>query len=496
MRRGVGLLAILLLAPVLASAQDAQGDSSKARLLFQQKNFTGAAAILERIQRSGHPTGADFILLGLCYTELHELDKAEGVLALAAAVSPPSAALLDARGNLAFARKRYADAVDLFREARRLDPRDADARAGLVASLSNRGVELVGQGTVDEARKLFLEAVGLDPGSIPALRNLALVEMGSRDLAAAGGHLEQALQLSPNDVQLLKLLFIVRNDQGDKAAMMTLLDRLVALQPSDPEPHAALGRLLEQQGRAQDAARLFGEAVSLGTQDPLPYLRVGEARRDRYALHDAIAKAVQMISALQTQESQAVGRARGPEDLKGAKLISIKVEDVRSTLGSALSLLREIDGDATFQQDLTRLRSWYPGSVDLLAALARLYQEKDLWADALAAWQQILAQHPVDPDAQAGAGLAYERLGNREQAALSYRRALDMQPESASLYAALRRLYAGRETELRQIYLDLSLRQTRNVVLLGQLADLEDTLGLAADAARHRARAQEIQSGS
>ena len=490
------VLAILLIPNALLAAQPTAGDSLQARQLFHDKKFADAAAVLERIEDAGRAAPADLILLGLCYTELKELDKAGSVLDLASAVAPPSAALLDARANLAFARKRFADAVELFRQARRLDSSDADAKAGLVSSLSNLGVELVGQGKVDEARALFREALALDPESPPALRDVALLEIDAGDFPAAAGHLERALAAAPNDVQILKLLFVVRNSQGDAAAMEQVLDRLIAVQPSDPEPYAALGRLLEQQGHPQEAASRFRQAVDRGTQDPLPYLRIGAALRDRYKLHDAIGKAVQMISTLQVQESQAVGSARSPRDLRGARLVFTKVEDVRGTLGSALSLLREIDGDELFLQDLARLQSWYPGSTDLLAALGRLYQENGRWSDALASWRQILQVHPLDAEAQQGAGLAWEKLGDRDDAALAYRRALDLQPESADLYAALRRLYTGREADLLQILLDLSQRQTRNVVLLGQLANLEESLGLAADAARHRARAQEIQAGS
>jgi len=249
------------------------------------------------------------------------------------------------------------------------------------------------------------------------------------------------------------------------------------------------------QGKEASALEEFRLAVDRGSQDPLPYLRVGAAELNRYILHDAVGKSVQLIATFQIQASKAVGKARKAEDLQGAKLLTTKVEEVRATLASALSLLREIDGDALFEEDLTRLQEWYPGSVDLSAGLGRLFKEKERWGDSLAVWERILHDHPLDAEAREGAGLAMEKQGQTDQAIMAYRRALEVDPRSADLYAALRRLYTGREDELRQVLLDRSYRDTRNALLFRELAGLESGLGLAEDAAIHSARAVEIDSG-
>ena len=92
-------------------------------------------------------------------------------------------------------------------------------------------------------------------------------------------------------------------------------------------------------------------------------------------------------------------------------------------------------------------------------------------------------------------GLAFEKLGDAEQAITAYRRARDLSPKAPELYRALERLYTGREDDLRQVLLDISYRETRNVVLLRELAKVEGDLGLHADADKHLSRAAEIESG-
>lgn len=460
MKARVAFLAFLI--PVFSAAgQSLSEDPGRARLLFDQKKYGEAAVILERIQRAGRSAPADLILLGMCYTEMNELDKAASVLDQAAMVAPRSAALLNAQGNLAFVRKDYLGALGFFGEANQIDPQDPGARAGLVASL----------------------------------HNAAVLELGRNDAASAARHLRQALDIAPDDIGLLKLLFLALNALGDAKAMLPVLDRLIQVEPADPEPYAAKARLLEQQDRAKDAFGLFQQAVDKGSQDPLPFLRVGEAKRDRFLLHDAVGKAVHLISALQLEASQALSTVKGPDQLRGARLISTKIEDVRATLASSLSVLREIDGGSLFEEDLSRLQSWYPGSVDLTAAVGRLAEETGKWNEALTAWQHVLRDHPLDAEAQAGEGRAFEKLGNKDQAILAYRRARELRPDSRESYEALERLYAGKEAELVQILSDAAYRETRNALLFRELAKIEDGLGMKADADRHRARAGEIESG-
>jgi tetratricopeptide (TPR) repeat protein len=493
--RSIITLFVLLIPLSAATAQALTEESRQAHILFDQKKFSDAAALLEKVTARGDPSPSDLILLGMCYTELNQLEKAATALDTAALMTPHGALLLDARGNLAFARKRFAEALDAFREAHSVDPEDRNAVAGMVASLCNYGVELFGQGKASDAENAFANALQLDPRSVPALRDMGILELQKGDLAASAGWLEKGLVVSPRDVELLKMLFLIRNRQGDTAAMQSILDRLIEVQPADPEPYAAKARLLEQQGKTQEASQMFLQAVEKGSQDPLPFLRIGEKRRDRYLLHDAVGRAVHLISSLQLSASQALGKQGSANDLRGAKLITSKIEDVRATLVSSLALLREIDGDSLFEEDLGRLQSWYPGSVDLLAALGKLDQEKGKWQDALAAWQGILKEHPLDEEAQAGAGLAFEKLGDKDQAIAAYRRAREIEPGSADLYSALERLYTGREEELQQVLLDVSYRETRNAVLFRELAKIEAGLGLQADADKHLARAFEIESG-
>jgi tetratricopeptide (TPR) repeat protein len=88
-------------------------------------------------------------------------------------------------------------------------------------------------------------------------------------------------------------------------------------------------------------------------------------------------------------------------------------------------------------------------------------------------------------------------LGRSEQAALAYRRALELDPLNEQLYESLFRVYraSGREDELLGLLEELSLRDRRNPVLLGRLAELADRRGLYEQAGAYRRRRAELEVG-
>ena len=494
--RGTFLLVLLVICQPLLFAQTSTADLLQARRLFDQKKYAEAVALLEKADQRGQAKPADLVLLGMSYTELQQYANAGSALDKAAILQPKSPALMAARGSLAFALKRFSDAFTFFQAAHELDPGSASALAGMVASLVDEGAELFTRGKAEEARQRLLAALAYDPGSIPAMRNLAILELQAGAPEKAAVLLEKAIAQSPKEAQLLRLLFLARNRQGDTAAQVFVLERLTAVQPADPEPWAVKGRLLELQGNGSEAAAAFRQAVDRGSQDPLPYFRLGASERSRFLLHDSVGKAVQLAGALELQAAQAAQKIRGKDDFHGLKLLTTQAEEVRATLGSSLTLLRQIDGDQLFEEDLTRLQSWYPGSVELLAALGRFYAEESKWKNSLDAWALILKDHPLQAEAQLATGQALERLGDHDRAILAYRRALDLQPTAADIYAALARLYAEDLPGLRQLLLDRSYRETRNAMLFREIAKVETSLGLASDAATHNARAIQIDSGT
>ena len=126
-------------------------------------------------------------------------------------------------------------------------------------------------------------------------------------------------------------------------------------------------------------------------------------------------------------------------------------------------------------------------------AVGRVLEEQGRFEEARAHWLEVLEDLPTTAEAHLGLARSLERIGKPEEARIAYRRARDLDPENPDIYAALLRLYAAEGEELLRLYGELYERERTNVALLDSWADLEERLGYAEQAAKHRMRARALE---
>ena len=494
-------LAIVLLLTAAASAlSQTQNDRAFAVKLYNQGMFQEAASVLEAVIDEARADPFDQALLGLCYLRLDRSEEAEQLLEQAHRRDPALSIVHQGLGQLAFQQRRFEEAYQAFSRAEELDPQSRDAREGRVASLINRGAELYGEGGAKAAEEHFRRALELDPETVPALRNLALLELERGNTEAAAARLEKARSLAPADAKIQMLLVELRERQGDAAALMRELQRLVELQPRNPDAWAKLGILYEQHGNTSQAQTAFVQAEQWQSTEPYPYYWLAKSRGSVSLAHLAAGKAVQKAGLLRFQAAQRIQEREGDlgeDDLERLKELSDRIDEPLKILEDTLVLLEQLRGDPeAFREDLLLLTEWYPHSVELKEALAAFYQKRENWAEALAVWEQVLGTHPTSVKALAGRGYTLEQLGRWEEALLAYRRALDQDPRNEERYQDLFRLYLrlGREEDLLVYLREQTLRDPRNPLLFGRLAELEQSLGYTEEAAAHRRRQAELEA--
>jgi len=466
--------------------------------LYNEGMFEEAARLLEQALAGGGTGALEQALLGLCYLRLDKPEEAEAFLQQALRRDPASSVAHLGLGQLRFDQGRFQEAYERFTRAAELDPESRDAPAGRIASLINRGAEHYTDGRVTEAQNSFFQALELDPDSVPALRNLAILELEGNNLDRAAAYLEKAQRLAPADVRLQILLVQLREKQGDSDALMRELQHLVDLQPRNPDAWAKLGMLYEQHGNSGQAEAAFLQAEQWGSNEPYPYYWLAKTRRSIGLAHLAAGRAVQKAGLMRFQAARHIEAGGGnldDEQLRKLKQLTEKITEPLQILQDALQLLKELHADpVAFGEDLRMLNDWYPHSVELKTALAVFHQNQGAWKQALAVWEQVLKDHPASAEAQAGYGRVLEQLGRHEAALLAYHRALDLDARNTERYGDLFRLYRGlnREQQLLERLREQSLREPRNPVLFGKLAELEQSLGYAEQAQIHRRRRAEL----
>jgi tetratricopeptide (TPR) repeat protein len=447
------------------------------------------------------------VVLGMTYTKLGEHGRAEEILLRAKKREPFNSLVYIGLGMLEFKLREFDSAYQYFNLAYCIKPSSKQARDGMVASLVNRAIDIYGEGNPEQAEELLLEAGRIDPEAVAVLQNLSLIEKERGNLDKAAAHLEEALRLEPRNSGLLGMLIRVRKDQGRIAGLTELYWHLVEVQPGNAQAFAELGLLLEAQSRTEAAEKAFVKAESLDTEEPYPYLYLARLSRERGEssaailshLHSAIGKAVRKSGIIQMQ---AVGTIQekegqlGPEEVDILKRLSSLLEEPRRILKQALSLLAEAHSSREeYEEDLKRLSSWYPHSLELRIAVGQLLEEDCRFEEAQDHWRRILDNFPTAVEAHLGLARSLEYLGKVEEARTAYLRVRDLNPQNRTIYTALLRLYeaGGEELTLMQWYGELYARERTNPVLLESWAELEERLGYPEQAAKHRQRARDLE---
>jgi len=137
------------------------------------------------------------------------------------------------RGIEAFEKEDLADAERAYREAIRLDPKNAEGYTGLGAVLAQRGKD-------KEAVAAFEAAIERAPESSRAYSGLAVARIGLGDIQGAREAFETAVSLDPESAEARFGLGMLYLTVGEKARA---LDQIRALEPLN----ADLARQLQAQ---------------------------------------------------------------------------------------------------------------------------------------------------------------------------------------------------------------------------------------------------------
>ncbi len=184
-------------------------------------------------------------------------------------LAPKYAPGLAGRAEALLAAGRRDEAVAGFEAALASDSTLGDLRRRIevlrFSGVSERiasGREAAGAGRLDEAKGHYEAALAVSPDSAFLHRDLGLVELRRRDLAAAAAHLRRAAELDPTDAEAhlgLADVLLARDEVSDAIGE---LERAYELNPSDD-----LARRLDD-ARARASARRLPPEYAAISQAP------------------------------------------------------------------------------------------------------------------------------------------------------------------------------------------------------------------------------------
>ncbi|WP_426161581.1 XrtA/PEP-CTERM system TPR-repeat protein PrsT [Pseudoduganella sp. R-32] len=243
-----------------------------------------------------HPQEIDLLALGgeaAMRAGQHEL--AARWFGRASSLAPESSSLLAASGLSLLSQGQDARAVDALEQATRKEGASASRAASLLVMsyLRNRnfskamqqvrqmealgdnpsvqnlkGGVLLASGDLVGARKAFSRSLELDPAHMPALDNLAELDLLEKKVPLARQRYTAALERQRNSLPLMMALAKLESRQGNAAAAISWLERAIASSPDAAAPVQALTALYLRNGQAAKALQQAQRLQAVRPNEP------------------------------------------------------------------------------------------------------------------------------------------------------------------------------------------------------------------------------------
>ncbi|MDP3126330.1 MAG: PEP-CTERM system TPR-repeat protein PrsT [Thiobacillus sp.] len=419
------LAAVLKTAPNFVSALLLGG-----AIEFALGNMQTAESHLNKVVKAMPDNRYAVRLLAASQLRLGRPDDAQRTLAASLKSAQPDAGVLVVAGEIALAKKDFAQASRYFELASKLSPGNADIRTELgIARLAQgdsraladlqgaagmrgagnradtviildqlkrkqfdaalagidtlekkqtvspvtwnyRGAAYLGKQDPARARDSFSQALKLDPAFFPAAANLAQLDLQDKQPAAARQRFESVLKADPRHLDAMLALADLAQRSQDKKAHVAWLEKAASLHPQALQPRIALARHLLATGDKNKALAVAREAVNAQPDSTAALDLLGSTQ---LALGDT-ANALNSFGKLaERQPGQAVPLAK----LATAQVVARDYAAARKSLQAALRL----------QSDL----------LDAQAMLVSLDIQGGRLDEALKQARQVQQQKPANP---------------------------------------------------------------------------------------------------
>ena len=234
---------------LLESPDDHEAQQLLGMSYFQLGKPAEAIPLLEKI-RAVMPTGNVDVayVLGMCYLQTKDYEKARNSLAAMYGVAPESPAAYLFTARLLFRQGFDAAAEEHARKAASLDP-----RLPLVHFLL--GEIALFRAHLQQAREELQQEIQLNPGYAAAYDRLADVYMREDDLTRPESLLKRSILLDPNSTGPYILLGKLQLKAKDYAQAAIYLEKASRMDPGNFITHHLLGEAYRNMGKLADAER-------------------------------------------------------------------------------------------------------------------------------------------------------------------------------------------------------------------------------------------------
>lgn len=332
--------------------------------------------------------------------------------------------------------KRLAEAEAAFRRAITLQGDNVTAHYNL-------GVVLAETNRPWEAEVAYRSAIKLLPEFVEAHNNLGVVLMETKRLVEAEAAFRRALELKPGFVDARKNLELVLTRSGGLAEVERNCRRTLELTPNSAAAHCALGVVLRDSRRLAEAEAAFRRSLQLQEDnvDALYSLGIilGETNRQWEA--EAAYRSVLKLRPDFVEAAYHLGlifmATHRPWEAETAYRRAIELQpshvEAHNGLGTVLGITsRPAEAEAVFRKVL----SLKPDHEAAKKNLDLVSKELKRLSESEARARRAVEQRP-ESAAHYKLGLALRALGKSDDAVMSFKRALAIEPNHARAHNEL-----------------------------------------------------------
>jgi tetratricopeptide (TPR) repeat protein len=406
-------------------------------------------------------------------TVLGDLERAARHLDKALQATPSHLPTVIAARSVRIRAGRFEDAIELFdREIERTD--DRDRKAALYFAKAR-----VLQDDLDrapQAHELYRIAADLADGDPVRLKALEETERGREswdDLSDVYARLANAVGADPahRAAVVAQRARLTEVALGQPESATELYELALQIDPDAPGALTALKRLHESRQRWRDLVRVLQREADASEDrrlQAIAWYRIGRIHAERLgSLEEAIASMARAAQAwpepvvlgalARLHEKSGNARAQVETLTRLAEITADDRERLRLLHQIGELCHHELRDDAAAVDALEAALQIDPTHIPVLRLIAPLYQQQENW-DALVRIHEEEAAAITDTrrraTAHARAAAILERTGELERATIHHERALALDPELASSFSALVRLYrrAAQDRKLVELY--------------------------------------------
>ncbi len=313
---------------------------------------------------------------------------------------PDALALL---ATIALRRGDIDAAIDLLRRAITSRPDFSDAHKSLGALLAKKG-------DFDNAIKSYTRALELRPSDAKAHFDLGNILISRDQLDAAIESYSKAIELRPDFGEAHNNLGNALSRKGVADEAMESYQRTVMLNPEYLDRLNQVGRMLEEKGRMDEAIAAYLSIIELRPNIAQAHLNLGQALDAAGYADDAVAA------------------------YRGAAKVNPGGVEIHARMASLLARLERFDEALAAQASAAAIA---PDSVLTHETLGDIQMFRLNAAAAVESFQRALAIDPNSFSSCKHLGEALRSLGRFDEAAVCFRRLIDLRPDIPAGYSAL-----------------------------------------------------------